>query len=126
MISYHREGILIQERVWIKSGVIEALDQRQIALLKHVQEQIEHYYRELYQTRPCFDYPLSLSRLMKLTNRSGSSVTAAIRYLANTIPAGSSERPTISYDRISSERNPSHRPYRIWLRERKPRGQGHD
>lgn len=126
MISCHREVILIQKRAWIKSGVIEILDQRQLALMKHVQEQIEHYYRELYQTRPCFDYPLSLSRLMKLTNRSGSSVAAAIRYLANTIPAGSNERPTISYDRISSEKNPSHRPYRIWLKSRNPGGRRHD
>ena len=105
----------IEKRIWIKSGIVEELDKRQSQLLKLVYAKIQYYYKHLYQTRACYQYPLSLSRLMKLCNRSGTAVSAGLRYLANTVPADSKTRPLIHYDRIASERNPSHRPYRIWL-----------
>lgn len=94
---------------------MEELDQRQAALLQLVYEKIVFYYQELHLTRPCHQYPLSLSRLMKLCNRSGTTVAQAVRLLANTVPEGFNGRPAITYDRVRSEKNPSHRPYRIWL-----------
>lgn len=106
----------MEKRVWIKSGVVEELDEKQTRLLNLVLEKIRYYYQQLYQTRPCYQYPLSLSRLMKLCNRSGSSVSMALRYLANTIPVGSKAEPPISYDRVASQKNKSHRPYRIFLK----------
>lgn len=106
----------MEQRVWIKSGVVEELDARQTRLLNLVLEKIRHYYRDLYQTRRCFQYPLTLSRLMKLSNRSSQAVTLALRLLANTVPLGSHDEPPISYDRARALKNKSHRPYRIFLR----------
>jgi len=60
------EVTTIEKRVWIKSGVVEELDLKQQRLIDHVYEKIVLYYRELYRTRPCYQYPLSLSRLMRL------------------------------------------------------------
>lgn len=108
----------MEKRVWIKSGVVEELNQRQMDLIRLVHEKIVFYYRHLYRTRPIYQYPLSLSRLMKLCNRSGHAVATALRYLANTVPAGSNESPSVYYNRIQSEKNKSHRPYRIFLRPR--------
>jgi hypothetical protein len=109
---------MLQKRVWVKSGVIEILDEREVRLLNHVYEQIVHYYKHLYGTRPCYRYPLTLSRLMKLCNRSSTAIRKAIQYLANTIPLGSHEGTLIHYDRIQSVKNKSHRPYRIFLRQK--------
>lgn len=109
---------MLQKRVWVKSGVIEILDGREVALLNRVYDQVVYYYKHLYGTRPCYQYPLSLSRLMKLCNRSGTAVRKAIQYLANTIPLGSHEGTLIHYDRIQSAKNKSHRPYRIFLRQK--------
>jgi hypothetical protein len=109
----------MEKRVWIRSGVVEELDVKQVRLIELVLEKIEFYYRELHGTRPCYRYPLSLSRLMKLTNRSGSAVTHALHILANTIPFGSHTEPPVFYDRTSAQKNKTHRPYRIHLR-RKP------
>lgn len=109
----------MERRVWVKSGVVEELDQKQQRLIAHVLDRIVFYYRHLHRTRPCFQYPLSLNRLMKLCHRSGSAVTQALRILANTVPAGSNDPPLVFYDRRSAQRNRSHRPYRIFLR-RKP------
>ena len=95
---------------------MEELDEKQTRLLNLVYEKIQFYYRELHGTRPCFRYPLSLSRLMKLCHRSGQAVSLALRYLANTVPEGSHQEPPIYYDRISSVKNRTHRPYRIFLR----------
>ena len=106
----------MEKRVWIKSGVVEELDKRQQRLLHLVLERIEFYYRDLHGTRPCYQYPLSLSRLMKLCRRSSYAVTLALKYLANTVPQGSVAQPPIFYDRGQSQRNKSHRPYRIFLR----------
>jgi hypothetical protein len=108
----------MQKRVWIRSGIVEELDERQVRLLELVYEKIVFYYEKLHGTRPSLKYPLSLSRLTKLCKRSGTSVSAALRYLANTVPLGSKEEPPIFYDRVPARRNPSHRPYRIFLRSR--------
>ena len=108
----------MEKRVWVRSGVIEELDARQSHLIHLVLEKIEFYYRHLYRTRPCYQYALSLSRLMKLCNRSGQAVTLALRILANTVPQGSHAEPPIFYDRIGAQKNKSHRPYRIFLREK--------
>ena len=113
----------MQKRVWIKSGVVEELDEKQIRLMNLVYEKIVLYYRELYRTRPCYQHPLSLSRLMKLCHRSGHAVVTALRYLANTVPVGSKEEPLVFYDRLHSQKNKSHRPYRIFLRKHLPRTQ---
>lgn len=107
----------MERRVWIRSGVVEELDARQSRLLRLVYEKIVYYYRELHRTRPCYQHPLSLSRLMKLCKRGSHTVTLALRYLANTVPAGSDSEPPIFYDRRSATRNKSHRPYRIFLRK---------
>jgi hypothetical protein len=117
MIS-RREAAELQKRVWIRSGIIEELDAKQVRLINLVHENIVFYYRELYGTRPCYRYPLSLSRLMKICNRSSHAVTMALRYLANTVPVGSHDEPPIFYDRHSAAKNKSHRPYRIFLRRR--------
>jgi len=106
----------MEKRVWIQSGIVEELDARQSKLLALVYHQIVFYYQRLYRTRPCYQYPLSLSRLMKLCNRSGHAVAAALRYLANTVPVGAKGEPPISYDRLAAQKNKSHRPYRIFLR----------
>ncbi|MCX6909142.1 MAG: hypothetical protein NTY01_14020 [Verrucomicrobia bacterium] len=98
--------------------MIEELDAKQNRLLELVYEKIVFYYRELHGTRPCYRYPLSLSRLMKLCKRSGHAITLAMRYLANTVPEGSGESPVIFYDRQAAQRNKSHRPYRIFLRKK--------
>ena len=51
-----------------------------------------------------------------LCNRSHSTVRKAILYLAHTVPLGEASEPPIYYDRVSAKRNPSHRPYRVFLR----------
>ena len=108
----------MEKRVWIRSGVVEELDVRQMRLLDLVYEKIAFYYDKLHGNRPSLKHPLSLSRLMRLCKRSGTAVTLALRYLANTVPLGSQTEPPIYYDRVSARRNKSHRPYRIFLRRR--------
>lgn len=108
----------LERRIWIKSGVVEELDAKQERLIHLVLDKIQHYYRHLYRTRPCYQYPLSLSRLMKLCNRNSHAVVGALRILANTVPAGNHDQPPIHYDRAQSQRNKSHRPYRIFLRRK--------
>jgi hypothetical protein len=108
----------VQKRVWVRSGVVEELDARQTRLLDLVLERIRFYYASLYRTAPRYQYPLSLARLMKLCHRGGQTVALAIKYLANTVPEGSSETPPIYYDRVASARNRTHRPYRIFLRQK--------
>lgn len=105
-------------RRWVNSGIQEDFDLRQQRFLDLVLSKIRHYYRELYGTRSCYQHPLSLKQLMKLTNRSSYAVIGAVRVLSNSIPVGEKE-PSVFYDRVSSERNPSHRPYRIFLNTRK-------
>lgn len=123
---------IMQRRIWIRSGIVEELDQRQLRLLDHVYRQIQHYYSNLHNSRPCYRHPLNLSRLVRLTNRSGAAVISAVRLLSHTIPdhtrsEGSDVSPVfplITYTRIASERNASHRPYRIFLRAQD--AQNHD
>jgi hypothetical protein len=43
----------MEKRVWIKSGVVEELDERQLRLLHLVHEKIMFYYQKLHRTRPC-------------------------------------------------------------------------
>jgi hypothetical protein len=114
-LTGEKEVITIEKRIWIRSGIVEELDQRQQAFLDFVLEKIRFYYRELHGTRPCYRHPLTLGRLRKLCNRSSSSVMQAVRMLANTISYGTDAEPPISYDRVSSTRNKSHRAYRINL-----------
>lgn len=106
----------MHERVWVRSGIVEELTRPQVALLENVMEKIRYYYRELHRT-PGHPHPLSLKSLMKLTNRSGASVLAAIRLLANTVPIGANSEPPIYYDRVRTKIG-THRPYRIFLRRR--------
>lgn len=108
--------IHIEKRIWIRSGIVEELDERQTRLLKLVLEKIQYYYTHLHRTMPRFKHPLSLSRLMQLCNRSSHVVSMALRYLAHTVPFGSNQEPVIYYERRGSEKNKSHRPYRIYLR----------
>jgi len=58
--------------------VVKELDRSQVQLRQLIQPQIEYYYRELYKTRPCYQYPLSLSRLMHLGRRSSHAVVSAL------------------------------------------------
>ena len=107
----------MNRRVWIRSGIEEELDERQQRLLDLVIEKIRFYYAELYQTKTCYQYPLSLSLLMKLTKRNSYAVLSALRVLANTIDKSRGGEPSIFYNRTKSERNKVHRPYRIFLRQ---------
>jgi hypothetical protein len=109
--------IIIEKRIWIRSGIVEELDQRQLKFLDFVLDKIKYYYRELYGTRDCYRHPLTLSRLSKLCNRNTTSVISAVRILANSISYGSGAEPPISYDRIKSLRNNTHRVYRIFLKD---------
>jgi hypothetical protein len=94
---------------------VEELDAKQIRLIGPVYEQIAYYYRYHYQTRPCYQYHLSLSHSMKLCNRSRQDVTLDLRYLANTIPEGTYTEPAVNYDQIPYQKNRCHRPYRFLL-----------
>lgn len=118
MIS-RREAAELQKRVWIRSGIVEELDAKQVRFLNLVYERIVFYYKELHGTRPCYRYPLSLWRLKRLCNRSNCTVTKALHYLANTVPADSQDEPSVYYDRIKAVKNKSHRPYRIFLRKKR-------
>src|SRR5258708_18685195 len=96
----------IKKRLWIKSGNVEELDAKQQRLLELVLEKIRFYYREIYRTRSCYQYPLSLSRLMRLCKRNSYAITLAVKILANTIPDDNKEGlPPIYYTRVSSEKN---------------------
>ncbi len=107
----------MEKREWIRSGIVEDLDKRQQDLLALVYNNIKLYYEEYYQKKGSCRYELNLSRLMKLCNRDGKSVMAAVRMLANTVPEDSNDKPLVYYDRVHSAKNASHRPYRIFLRK---------
>jgi len=108
----------MHKRVWVRSGITDEIDESQHQLLNLVYDKICLYYRELYGTRPCYQYPLSLSRLMRLCKRNSHAVSMAVKYLAHSIPDNGpkASQPLIWYDRGQSIRNKSHRPYRIFLR----------
>lgn len=101
----------MQKRKWVE-GVTEELDSRQVALLNLVYSKIKYYYDKLYQRK--YAEPLSLSRLMKLTNRSGQSLTLALRFLANSVAEGE-DKPKIWYRRIKSEKDSRKRYYQIYF-----------
>lgn len=108
----------MNQRRWVSSGIREELDARQQRLLDRVLDRVKFYYRELHGTASRYQHPLSLSLLMRLTNRNSYAVLGAVRILSNSISYEESE-PPIYYDRIASEKNASHRPYRILLRNRR-------
>jgi hypothetical protein len=106
----------MKQRKWLGTGYLESFDVRQQRLLDLVLETVRYYYAELYETRDCYRYPLTLSRLMKLCNRSGLRTLMAVRILSFSIDMESELVPPLMYERDPSERNAMRRPYRIYLR----------
>ncbi len=106
----------MKRRKWLGTGYIESFDVRQQRLLDLVLEKVRYYYAELHETRECYRYPLTLSRLMKLCNRSGLRALMAVRILSYSIDMESELQPPLIYERDSSQRNAMRRPYRIYLR----------
>ena len=106
----------MNQRRWLGTGLIEAFDARQQALLDHVLGAVRHYYAELHETRDCYRYPLGLARLSRLCQRSGLRILMAVRVLAHSVDIESEQHPPLIYDRVASERRAMHRPYRIFLR----------
>jgi hypothetical protein len=106
----------MKQRRWLGTGTIESFDVRQQRLLDLVLEKVRHYYAKLYETRDCYRYPLTLSRLMKLCNRSGLRTLMAVRILSHSIDMESELEPPLIYERDPSQRNAMRRPYRIYLR----------
>ena len=105
-------------RKWVGSGDIEEFDLKQERLLEEVLKAVKDYYRDLYQTRDCFRYPLTLARLMRMCKRNSHAMTLAVKTHANS-SSESETSPPLSYDRIASGKNASHRPYRIFLSKQK-------
>lgn len=108
----------MNRRKWLGTGFIETFDSRQQCLLDLVLEKVRYYYRELYQTRDCYKYPVTLSRLMKLCNRSGLRTLMAVRILSFSIDIESEEKPPLVYERDPTQNNAMRRPYRIYLRDK--------
>lgn len=106
----------MEKRIWIRSGIVEELDEKQLRLLSLVLEKINYYYNNLHGTKAALKHPLNLNRLKKLCRRSGQAVSTALKYLAHTTPLGSNQDPPIYYDRVQAVANKTHRPYRIFLR----------
>ena len=106
----------MKQRRWLGTGYIESFDVRQQRLLDLVLDKVRHYYAELYETRDCYRYPLTLSRLMKLCNRSGLRTLMAVRILSFSIDMESEFEPPLVYERDQSQKNAMRRPYRIYLR----------
>ena len=112
----------MKQRKWLGTGYIESFDIRQQRLLDLVLEQVRIYYAELYETRYCYRYPLTISRLMKLCNRSGLRTLMAVRILSYSVDVETETETPLVYERASSERNATHRPYRIYLRSTHAQG----
>ena len=108
----------MRRRRWLGSGIEEDFDARQQAMLDLVLKKVTEYYQKLAGTRYSHRYPLTLSRLMKICNRSGLRTLMAVRVLSHSIEMGKETSPPLIYERAKSERNASHRPYRIFLRAR--------
>lgn len=106
----------MMQRKWLGTGMVESFDARQQRLLDLVLGKVRHYYAELHETRDCYRYPLTLSRLMKLCNRSGSRTLMAVRILSHSIDIESESDPPLVYERASVRNNAMHRPYQIYLR----------
>ena len=106
----------MKQRKWLGTGYIESFDLRQQRLLDLVLEKVRHYYADLHETRHCYRHPLTLSRLMKLCNRSGLRTLMAVRILSYSIDMQSELVPPLVYERDPSKKNAMRRPYRIYLR----------
>ena len=106
----------MKQRKWLGTGMIESFDVRQQRLLDLVLEKVRYYYAELHGTRDSHRYPLTISRLMKLCNRSGSRTLMAVRILSHSVDMESESEPPLAYERDSSQNNALRRPYRIYLR----------
>ena len=106
----------MNRRKWLGTGMIESFDLRQQRLLDLVLETVRHYYAKLHGTRDCYRYPLTLSRLMKLCNRSGLRTLMAVRILSHSADIESETEPPLAYERDPSQNNAMRRPYRIYLR----------
>ena len=106
----------MNRRKWLGTGMAESFDIRQQRLLDLVLETVRYYYAELHGTRDCYRYPLTLSRLMKLCNRSGLRTLMAVRIISHSVDADSESEPPLAYERDSSQNNAMRRPYRIYLR----------
>lgn len=105
----------MRKRRWLGTGLIESFDLRQQRLLGLVFREVKRYYSELYGTRDCYRHPLTLSRLMKLCNRSGLRTLMAVRVLSHSVDMESEKEPPLIYERDQSSKNGSRRPYRIFL-----------
>lgn len=114
----------MRARRWLGTGMVESFDVRQQRLLDLVLEKVSYYYSELYEARDCYRYPLTISRLMKLCNRSGSRTLMAVRILSHSIDVESEVEPPLAYERDPSQNNALRRPYRIYLRTNSAHGQG--
>lgn len=106
----------MRQRKWLGTGMIESFDVRQQRLLDLVLGKVRHYYAELHGTRDCHRYPLTISKLMKLCNRSGSRTLMAVRILSHSVDMESEIEPPLAYARDPSQNNALRRPYRIYLR----------
>ena len=115
----------MKQRRWLGTGLIESFDLRQQRLLDLVLSQVRHYYKELYETRDCYHYPLSLSRLMRLCKRSGLRTLMAVRVLSHSVGEGE-QIPPLIYERDQSEKNAMRRPYRIFLRHNATQGENYE
>lgn len=105
----------MRQRKWLGTGMIESFDVRQQRLLDLVLEKVCFYYAELFETRDCYRYPLNLSRLMKLCNRSGLRTLMAVRILSHSVDIETESQPPLVYERDPSQNNAMRRPYRIYL-----------
>ncbi|MDF7809315.1 hypothetical protein P4E94_17860 [Pontiellaceae bacterium B12219] len=107
---------MMHQRRWPGTNMIEYFDIRQQRMLDLVLEKVRHYYADLYGTRDCYRYPLTISRLMKLCNRSGLRTLMAVRILSHSIDVETEKEPPLVYERDASQHNAMRRPYRIYLR----------
>ncbi|MBT62895.1 MAG: hypothetical protein CML13_06750 [Puniceicoccaceae bacterium] len=103
-------------RHWVGSEMTETIDARQQQMLNLVLAKVRLYYDELYQTKASCQYPLSLSRLMRLCNRNGTRTLMAVRILSLSYDPETEQEPPLYYDRAQSPKNPMRRAYRIYLR----------
>lgn len=106
----------MRERRWLGTGMVESFDVRQQRLLDLVLKQVRYYYSYLHEARDCYRYPLTVSRLMKLCNRSGSRTLMAVRILSHSVDVETETAPPLAYERDPSQNNAMRRPYRIYLR----------
>ena len=106
----------MRQRRWPGTGMIESFDIRQQRLLDLILEKVRHYYADLYGTRDCHRYPLTLSKLMRLCKRSGLRTLMSVRILSHSVDTESESTPPLVYERDPSQNNTMRRPYRIFLR----------